>query len=119
MPDKLVKEIPLLRLVKSRIHMVCLDRRRDIGPQALARGGFARIQKYHVEITDPIYEYQGVLEWAGRFDFSTVMVEGTREFVPLYDARIRAVMLPNVKIKPPALLFNRKLVDTLSISKQS
>ena len=119
MPDKLVREIPSLLLVKDQIHMACLERRQDIGPQALARGGFAHIQNYQVEITNPVYEYQGVLEWAGRFDFSAVMAEGTRDFVPLYDARVRAVMLPNVKIKSPGLLFNRKQVDTLSISIQS
>lgn len=119
MPNKLVKEVPLLRLVKNQIHMMCLERRRDIGPQALARGGFSRIEKYHVEITDSIFEYQGVLEWPGRFDFSAVMAEGTRDFVPLYDVRIRAIMLPNVKIKSPGILFNRKRVDTLSISEKS
>ena len=119
MPDKLVKKIASIRLVKKRIHAICLENRRDIGPQALARGGFERIKKYHVEITNPIYEYQGFLEWSGRFDFSTIMVEGNRDFVPLYESRVRAVMLPNVKLKSPAILFNRELVDSLCITKKS
>ncbi|OQY26904.1 MAG: hypothetical protein B6I38_10750, partial [Anaerolineaceae bacterium 4572_5.1] len=112
MPEKLVREEPLLRLVKNQMHMICLGRRQDIGPQALARGGFSRIEKYDVEITDSAYEYRGILEWAGRFDFSTVMAEGIRNFVPVYDARIRGVMLPNMKIKSPAILFNRNKIDT-------
>jgi len=119
MPDKLVKEVDVLRLVKDQIHMICLQRRQDVGPQALARGGFERVQNYNIEVTTSTYEYEGVLEWAGRFDFSTVMAEGTRDFVPLYEARIRAVMLPNVKIKSPVVLFNRKQVATLLAAQQT
>ncbi|MEA2007760.1 MAG: hypothetical protein U9O54_01450 [Chloroflexota bacterium] len=119
MPDKLVKEVDTLRLVKDQIHLICLQRRQDVGPQALARGGFDRVQNYDIEITTPAYEYEGMLEWAGRFDFSTVMVEGIRNFVPIYDARIRAVLFPNVKIKSPAVLFNRKQVATLLALQQA
>lgn len=116
MPDKLVKEASSIRLVKEHIHLICLKRRQDVGPQSLARGGFASPLKYRIEITNPTYEYIGEIEWVGRFDFSSVMVEGTREFVPMYNARIRAVMLPNVKIKSPAILFNRQMVSSLIAS---
>lgn len=117
MPDKLVNQVGILRLVKAQIHIIGLERRKDIGPQALARGGFERIQDYQISVTDSTYEYEGTLEWPGRFDFSAVMSEGTRNFIPLYDVRVRGVLLPNMKIKSPAMLFNRGKVDTLSIIK--
>ena len=118
-PSELVREVPTLMLVKEHIHMACLQKRQDMGPPALARGGYERIQKYFIGITNPIYECQGVLEWAGRFDFSTVMAGSTRNFIPFIDTRIQAVMLPNVKMKSPGVLFNKRQIDSLTISKPS
>ncbi len=40
MPTKLVGEYKMIDLVKSNVFAVCLSRREDIGPQALARGGY-------------------------------------------------------------------------------
>lgn len=115
MPDKLVEQVGILRLVKRHIYLIGLERRKDIGPQALARGGYERLQQYEVSITDAIYEYTGTLEWPGRFDFSALLADGSRDFIPLYDVRLRGVLLPNVKIKSAAVLFNKNFISTLSL----
>jgi hypothetical protein len=115
MPTKLVGEYSVIDVVKTNVFAVCLTRREDVGPQALARGGFQNLTQYKIRVTSQVYELEGTLEWVGRFDFATVMVEGTRDFVPLYDAKLTAILIPALKIESPAILFNRKQVDLLGL----
>lgn len=118
MPTKLVDHYQSVRLVKSQIFAVCLARREDMGPQALARGGYVRTAEVPVHITTPIYELNGNLEWSGRFDFSVIMVEGARDFVPIYNALLTAILIPALKVDSPAILFNRKHIDLLALKNQ-
>ena len=115
MPTKLVGEYKVIDLVKTNIFAVCLTRREDVGPQALARGGYQNLVKYPLRLTTQIYELEGTLEWAGRFDFATIMVEGIRDFVPLYDTTLNAILIPTLRIESPAVLFNRRQVDILAL----
>jgi hypothetical protein len=71
--------------------------------------------KYAIRVTTQVYELEGTLEWSGRFDFATIMVEGIRDFVPLYDATLTAIMIPQLRIESPAILFNRGQVDLLAL----
>jgi hypothetical protein len=114
MPTKLVGEYDVIDVVKSNLFAVCMTRREDIGPQALARGGYQNLVKYSLRVITQVYELEGTFEWAGRFDFATVMVEGTREFVPLYNATLTATLIPQLRIESPAILFNRRHVDLLA-----
>jgi len=116
MASKLVGEYNVIDLVKPNVFAVCLTRREDVGPQGLARGGYKNLFEFPVRVTTPVYELEGTLEWAGRFDFATIMVEGTRDFVPLYDATLTSILIPQLKIESPALLFNRKHVDLLALA---
>lgn len=118
MPSKLVDHYEVVRIVKSQVFAIALARREDIGPQALARGGYVRLTEFPMRITTPVYELDGVLEWAGRFDFSTIMVEGTRDFVPMYNATITAILIPTLRVESPAVLFNRTQVDILALKNQ-
>ena len=118
MPTKLVGEYNVLDLVKNNVFAVCLTRREDIGPQALARGVYQNLTKYQLHITTQVYELDGVIEWNGRFDFATVMVEGIRDFVPLYDATLTAILIPQLRIESPAILFIRRQVDLLGLTSE-
>jgi hypothetical protein len=118
MPSKLVDHYEVVRVVKSQIFAIALTRREDLGPQALARGGYVRLTEYPVRITTPVYELMGSLEWAGRFEFSTIMIEGSREFVPIYNAMITAILIPSLKVESQAVLFNRRQVDLLALNSQ-
>jgi hypothetical protein len=118
MPSKLVDHYEVVRVVKSQIFAIALTRREDLGPQALARGGYVRLNEYPVRITTPVYELMGSLEWAGRFEFSTIMIEGSREFVPIYNAMLTAILIPSHKVESQAALFNRRQVDLLALTSQ-
>jgi hypothetical protein len=114
MATKLVSEYASVVLVKTNLFAVCMTRREDLGPQALARGGYQKLAKYIIRVTTQIYELEGTLEWSGRFDFAAVMVEGIRDFIPLYNATLTAILTPNLRIESPAILFNRRHVDLLA-----
>lgn len=114
MPTKLVGEYQVIDLVKANVFAVVLARREDVGPQALARGGYQKLIEYPLRLTTQVYEVEGTLEWTGRFDFATVMVEGIRDFVPLYNATLTAILIPQLRIESPAILFNRRQVDLLA-----
>jgi len=115
MPTKLVGEYKVVDLVKDNVFAICLARREDLGPQALARGGYENLVEYSIRVTTQVYELEGTLEWGGRFNFATVMVEGARDFVPLYDAKLTAILIPQLRIESPAILFNRRQVDLLGL----
>ncbi len=118
MPSKLVDHYEVVRVVKSQIFAIALARREDIGPLALTRGGYVRMVEYPVRITTPVYEMQGSLEWAGRFDFSNIMVQSNRDFVPIYGAALTAILIPTLKAESDAMLFNRRHVDLLALTNQ-
>ncbi len=118
MPTKLADHFEVIRLAKERLFVICLSRDEDIGPQALARGGYVQTSQYPVFVTTQNYEIEGHLEWQGRFDFRVLMMEGTRDFIPLYDANITGILIPTLKIESPVVLFNRKQVDLLGLLNQ-
>jgi hypothetical protein len=115
MPTKLVSEVEAIDLVKTNLFAVCLARREDMGLQALARGGYQSLVNYAIRITTQVYEVEGTLEWSGRFDFAAVMVEGAHDFIPLYKATLTAILTPQLRIESPAILFNRRQVDSLAM----
>ena len=44
-----------------------------------------------------------------------VIADKTRNFIPMYEATLSAILIPNLKVDSPALLFNREKVDLLAL----
>lgn len=119
MPTKLVDHFELIRMFKRQVFAVALARREDLGPQMVVRGGYGAVTEHAVRLTTQVYEMDGKLEIAGsRFDFSALMSEGTRDFIPLYDANLTAILIPNLRVESPGMLFNRTQVDLLALQAQ-
>ena len=118
MPTKLADHFEVVRLTKDRLLLASLSRREDIGPQALARGGYASTTPHEVWITIQNFEMEGAIEWQGRFDFRVLMAEGTRDFIPLYDANVVGTLIPTLKIQSSAMLFNRTQVNLFGLLNQ-
>jgi hypothetical protein len=118
MPTKLVDHFEVVRMAKTRVYALCVARREDLGPQAVVRGGYAAITEHNVRLTTQIYEIEGRLEVPGRFEFSAMMSDGTRDFVPIYDAVLTAILIPNLRVESPGMLFNRKHVDLMAMINQ-
>lgn len=115
MPTKLVDHFEVVRMNKSRVHALCMARREDLGPQALVRGGYTNITEYPARITTQVFEIEGVLEISGRFDFTALMAEGSREFIPIFNATLTAILLPTLRVETPAMLINRRQVDMIAL----
>lgn len=118
MPTKLVDHFKMVRMVKDRVIVMCLARREDIGPAALVRGGFGSVSEYPTRFTSQVYELEGKLELPGRFDFQGLMFEGSRHFIPVFDATLTAILIPNLRVESPGMLFNRTHADVVAQLKQ-
>ena len=115
MPTKLVDHFEVVRLIKSQIFSICAARREDLGPTGIQRGGYSSISVLPARLTTHVYELEGKLEVAGRFDFAVMLADRARNFVPLYEAVLTAILIPNIRVESPGILFNREKVDLLAL----
>jgi hypothetical protein len=118
-PDKITDYAPVMWIVKSQLTAVSLSKPDYVGSASLVRGGYTRFSQYPVRLTTPVYEISGTLEWAGRLDFSVVMGEGSNAFLILYDAVVSATLFPALHLECPALLLNRRIVDSMVYQKKT
>ena len=82
MPTKLVDHFEVVRLVKSQIFAICAARREDLGPSGIQRGGYSNISAHAGTTHHQVYEIEGKIEVAGRFDFAVMITDKTRNFIP-------------------------------------
>lgn len=115
MPTKLVDHFEVVRLIKPQIFAVCAARREDLGPTGIQRGGYSSISVLPARLTTHVYELEGKLEVAGRFDFAVMIADKARNFIPLYEAVLSAILIPNLKVESPGILFNREKVDLVAL----
>ena len=118
MPTKLVDHYEMVRMFKRQVFALAAGRREDLGPAAVVRGGFTSVIEYPVRLTTQVYEIEGKIEYPGRFDFSALMAEGSRDFVPIYDVILTAILIPTLRVESPGMLFNRTQVDLLALQGQ-
>ena len=118
MPTKLVDHFEIVRLVKSQIFAICAARREDLGPYQIQRGGYSNVSAMPARLTTQVYEIEGKIEVAGRFDFSVMIADKTRNFIPIYEATLTAILIPNLKAESPGVLINREKVDILALLNQ-
>ena len=118
MPTKLVDHFEIVRMMKKQVHAICMARREDLGPHALVRGGYTSVVEYPVRITTQMFEIEGTMELPGRFDFTALMAEGSRDFVPVFNATLTAILIPNLRVEGAGMLVNRRLVDIMALLNQ-
>lgn len=118
MPTKLVDHFEVVRLVKSQVNVACTARREDLGPTGIVRGGYSNVTELQARIATNVFEIEGKLQVIGRFDFVTLISDRTRNFIPMFDATLTAILLPNLKVESPGILFNREKVDMLAFLNQ-
>jgi len=111
MPTKLVDHFEIVRLVKTQVFAVCSARREDLGPTGIVRGGYSNVAPLPARLATSVFELEGKLEVAGRFDFVTLISDKTRNFIPIFEATLSAILIPNLKVESPGILFNRERID--------
>jgi hypothetical protein len=115
MPSKLVDHFEVVRLVKSQIFALCAARREELGPSGIQRGGYTNVVSMPARLTTHVYEVEGKIEVAGRFDFAVMITDKTRNFIPVYEAILTAILIPNLRAESPGILINREKVDILGL----
>jgi hypothetical protein len=115
MPSKLVDHFEVVRMVKSQIFALCAARREELGPSGIQRGGYTNVSSMPARLTTHVYEIEGKIEAAGRFDFAVMITDKTRNFIPVYEAVLTAILIPNLKAESPGILVNREKVDILAL----
>jgi len=118
MPTKLVDHFEIVRMMKKHVYAMCLTRREDLGPLGIVRGGYTSVIEYPVRITTQTYEIEGIMELPGRFDFTALITDGSRDFLPVFNATITAILIPALKVESPGMLINRSQVDIMALLNQ-
>ncbi len=118
MPTKLVDHFELVRMMKKHIYAVCMARREDLGPLGIVRGGFTSVVEYPIRITTQMFEIDGIMELPGRFDFNSLITEGSREFLPVFNATVTGILIPNLRVESAGMLINRNQVDLMALLNQ-
>src|SRR5512139_2372624 len=118
MPTKLVDHFEVVRLIKSQVFAICAARREDLGPTGIQRGGYTNMTAMPARLATEVYEIEGKIEVAGRFDFAMMITDKTRNFIPVYEAVLSAILIPNLKAESPGILVNREKVDILALLNQ-
>ena len=65
-----------------------------------------------------MFEIEGTMELPGRFDFTGLMTEGTREFIPMFNAVLTGILIPNLRVETAGMLINRSQVDLMALLSQ-
>jgi len=110
-PTKLAARYKSVELTKRGIHAVCATAREDMCPLGVVHSGFSRVSQYQVVAISQVFEFSGEFNWSGRFDPAVILVEGTHDFLAFYDGTLRAVLFPNLRVKAPSMLVNRRKID--------
>ena len=119
MPTKLADHFEVIRLAKERLYAICMSREEDLGPQSVVQGGSGEPRYYPAFLTAQNYEMEGEVAWKqGRFDASVLLTDGTRDFIVLYRAKVKGIIIPTLQIDSPAVIFNRKQVDLFGLLNQ-
>ena len=58
------------------------------------------------------------MELPGRFDFTSLMTDGSREFVPIFNATLTGILIPNLRIESGGMLINRRQMDLVALLNQ-
>lgn len=118
MPTKLVDHFEIVRMMKKHVYAICLPRREDLGPHATVRGGYTTVIEYPVRVTTQMFEIEGIMELPGRFDFAALMADGKGDFLPIFNATLTAILLPNLRVESAGMLINRTQIDLMALLNQ-
>ena len=114
-PGRLVARYSTVWVAKRQVVAILLSNRTEMGPTGMARGGYSTSAPHWMHILLGGYELRGMIETPGKFDFGGLMFQGDRLFIPIYIAKLIAILFPSVEAESPAMLFNRSMVDGMAL----
>jgi hypothetical protein len=113
-PAKIIAHYPMLYVAKTTLALVLVNRREELGPQGLARGGYTHIVPFPVLVTTTAFEIRGQLEQPGKLDVSALLGTGTGKFIPAYSVTVVATAFPEIPYTSEVLIINRSLITLIA-----
>ncbi len=114
-PAKIVSHFEAASLNKTSLALVVVNRREDLGPQGIARGGYSRLEAVPVSISTPQYEVTGTVEVLKQFDPAELLFGGSARFLPVYDACAVPTQFPETFYTGGVILINRLMVTLIAL----
>ena len=65
-----------------------------------------------------MFEIEGIMELPGRFDFTALITDGSREFLPIFNATLTGILIPNLRVESAGMLINRNQIDLMALLHQ-
>jgi hypothetical protein len=104
-----------LWLVKKEVVAMLVEGRGELGPSGSVRAGYTKPFPHWVRVVVGGYELRGQIYGGGRFDFGALMFEGENTFIPLYEVELSALLFPRVQARASAMIFNKLMVNAMSM----
>jgi hypothetical protein len=113
-PAKIASHFQTGALNKNAVALVVVARREDLGPQAIARLGYTRVEPVPVVVATPQFEITGAVEVVKQFDPAELLLGGTARFLPLYGACAIPAQYPETSYAGAVILVNRQMVTLMA-----
>jgi hypothetical protein len=113
-PAKIIEHRTTVYIAKATLSLALIGRREEIGPQALARGGYTQMVPLPVLITTTAFEIRGNLELPGKLDAGALLAGGTGKYVLAYKVTIIATAKSDIPYTSEVLIINRNLVQVIA-----
>ncbi len=113
-PAKIVAHFESASLNKASVAAVIVNRREDLGPQSIARGGYTRVESLAVTVTTAQFEITGAVEVLKQYDAAELLFGGSARFLPVYKACAVPTQFPESSYAGAVILVNRQMVTLLA-----
>ena len=118
-PADIITNHPAAILCKDNIVVVAVLHREDGMPREHAYGSYFDTYLRKVFIIIPSFEIEGYLRLAGKQDPRAVLTSGTDRFIPIFDARMRSSLRPDVTFTGGAILVNKNYIGAFCMLEAS
>jgi hypothetical protein len=65
-----------------------------------------------------MFEIDAAVEFPGRFDFTSLMIEGSREFIPVFNATLIGIWMADMRVQAGGILLNRHHIELAGLLNQ-
>lgn len=113
-PAKIEAHFDRVWLNKTNFTLVILNRREDLGPVGLTRGGYSQVLAIPVLMTTAAFEIRCTLEVVHKLDASALLTGGTAKYMTAYKASLTVLAYPETPFNGEAIAINRGLIEALA-----
>jgi hypothetical protein len=115
-PTRIVRRFESANILRDKIYIALIDQR-DYGTiSSVAHRGYASFQNYPLHISFTGFELDCYIEWTGRFEMSSLLVDKMGGFMVVYDACLDSAIIPGLTIETPAAVVNMTRVDLIALA---